>query len=65
MYALLASPNFITILLIQILMSALFQTNAMEYATTLMEASIVQVAVIGKSMIQKNTNVSCQLSSVI
>ena len=65
MHALLASPNFITILLIQILMSALFQTNAMEYATTLMEASIVQVAVIGKSMIQKNTNVSCQLSSVI
>jgi len=53
MHALLASPNFITILLIQILMSALFQTNAMEYATTLMEASIVQVAVIGKSMIQK------------
>ena len=65
MRALLASPNFITILLIQILMSALFQTNAMEHATTLMEASIVQVAVMGKSMIQKNINVSCQLSSVI
>ncbi|KAL5681864.1 hypothetical protein ACJX0J_008249, partial [Zea mays] len=40
-----------------ILMSALFQINAMEYATILMEASIVQVALMGKSMIQKNKNV--------
>ncbi|CAD6246118.1 unnamed protein product [Miscanthus lutarioriparius] len=42
-----------------ILMSALFQTNAMEYATTLMEASIVQVAVIGKTIdITKRINIS-------
>lgn len=64
MHALLAPPTFTTILLLQILMSALFQINAMEYATILMEASIVQVALMGKSMIQKIINVSCQLSSV-
>lgn len=52
------------IITVQILMSALFQINAMEYATILMEASIVQVALMGKSMIQKSINVSCQLSNV-
>jgi hypothetical protein len=65
MHALLvAPPTFTTILLLQILMSALFQINAMEYATMLMAVSIVQVALMGKSMIQKRKNVSCQLSSV-
>lgn len=61
---LVAPPTLTTILFLQILMSALFQINAMEYAIILMEASIVQVALMGKSMIQKIINVSCQLSSV-
>ncbi|CAD6246111.1 unnamed protein product [Miscanthus lutarioriparius] len=44
-----------------ILMSALFQTNAMEYATTLMEASIVQVAVVGNRIA---IGLACGLGSI-
>jgi hypothetical protein len=61
---LLALPTY-NHLTIQILMSALFQINAMGYATILMEASTIQAALTEKNMIQRNKNVSCQLSSII
>jgi len=47
------------------LMSAVFQINAMGYATIMMEASIVQAAPMEKCTIQGNKNVSCQLKSTI